>query len=437
MAVKTKKKEKCFVLDTSILLYSANSITAFGPKDVFIPYIVLNELDTFKTSINEKGKNSRDIIRKLNEYRVSGGNLSVGVEVNEKGGILKVIQSGIDNDKDIKNDDKILEVCKELHNLYKEVILVTRDICLSAKSDALGIKAQEFQEDCRIEQADDLYTGVVSLEVDQKVIDGLYSQGAVQSTFSGLFPNQFLLLKNKTNSKHSAIVRVSADTMYLSVVRDTGAWGLTAKNVKQKFAFNLLLDDEVKLVTLAGIAGTGKTLLALSAGLQKVLEEKKYDSLIITRPVSALEDNDLGFLPGSISDKFEPWIRPIRDQVEFLFGSRRVGEQEFDNMIAAGIIRVEPLAYIRGRSFHNNFIILDEGQGTSKSVVKTLLTRAGLNTKIVITGDIQQIDNNNLDSINNGLSQVIERFKEIDLAGHITLDECERSTLAQIAATIM
>ena len=435
--IKTRKKLKAFVIDTSVLLYSSNSITSFGSKDVYIPYIVLNELDSFKTAVNEKGKNSRDIIRKLNEFRLSCGNLGKGVVVNEKGGTLRIVLSEIDNESNIKNDDKILFVCKQLLESYKEVVLVTKDICLSAKADVLGIKAQEFQEDCRIEQKDDLYSGFLEIAVDKNLIDDLYTSGAVLSPFSGLFPNQYLLLRSKMNSKHSAIARLSPDAMYLTTVKDTGAWGINAKNVKQKFAFNALLDDDIKLTTITGIAGTGKSLIAVAAGLQKVLEEKKYESLIITRPVIALEDNDLGFLPGSISEKFRPWIEPIRDQVSFLFGSKRAGEQEFDNMVAAGIIKVEPLAFIRGRSFHNNFIILDESQNTSKATIKTFLTRAGQNTKIVLNGDINQIDTNSLDSINNGLTQAIERFKDDPIAGHITLDECERSTLAQIAATIM
>jgi predicted ribonuclease YlaK len=838
---------KCFVLDTSVLLYNPNSLTSFGSKDVFLPIQVLEELDNMKTGLSEKGRNARITIRKINELRAKG-NLIDGVTVNEKGGVLRVIarnNKGFLFENERKVDNLIIEACIDLGPYSSsemkdyDPILITKDICLALKADALGIKSQDFHEDTRIKEVEDLYSGTVAIGVDPATVDSVYANEYIQHDFTGIY----------LNPKHTAMVKVSNDMSWLRLVKNTSVWGaVTPRNARQHFATDLLLDDSIKLATISGLAGSGKTLIALAAGLQKVLEERKYESLVITRPTVGIDENeDLGFLPGpqpldakiltptgweemgnikigdkviakegvssevvgvypkgsksvykitttdgvsteccldhlwytktfedkkggrqgcvksikeiiktlktktgklnhylprnkpvefkksklpippytlgallgdgsigeyvcisnvdeeiinrvgkeiknlgctlsthkntinyyirsnlynnkpakrvkiyniitentlifnssgeaaktlgvtrnlinyrcameniveehvysflpckvrwqnpikealynlglsntkahtkfipreylyrtsiedrvallqglmdtdgtikdngeasfsttskalalnvielvkslsgravlrqrdrrgvvkgnidgrkittkmisyefnvslprninpfylprkakkhrcsyihdqkiqsieyvgekevqcikidnpehlyitdnyivthnTMEEKFEPWLRPIRDQLEFLMGNKKTARAEFEAMIDAGTIKIEPLAYIRGRTFNDSYIILDECQNVSRHTIKTFLTRVGENSKVVLTGDILQIDSPKIDAVNNGLTQTIERFKDIDIAGHITLNSCERSTLAQIAATLL
>lgn len=841
-----KKFRKAFVLDTSTLLYSPLSLFSFGSKDVFLPISVLDELDGFKTNSDENGKNARYIIRVLHELR-NDGSLCNGVPVNEKGGKLyTTTEEGIPPELFTSTaDNRILGACQKLKDRYDEVILISKDINLIIKADTLGLSAQDFVEDNKIKEIDELYTGFTTLTVPEEDIDFVYANKVAQLTAQGLFPNQFVMLRGDVNPKHTAMTRVRDDGCSVSLVKKRGprdVWGVEARNLQQTYALDLLMDDSVQLVTLTGRAGSGKaqpldagvltprgfvnmgtlkvgdqvitpagnysniigvypqgpkeiyrmyftdgssaecckehlwetrtqkdrdagragsvkslddimksmryrdykrnhsipmvktvdflsdkeppldpylmgvllgdgsfrntvsfttadieirtfvenivkkngfsltacgdkysfriiddrrtgvagaspiisisdtaeiryeniqevekagfsrnvyraannetkymgrhwkilynekpkssnriknilisdglwgllshqkfipdsfkfttmdnrikllqglmdtdgtvdksgistsysttskqlaedvvfivrslggkatisekipsfsyrgikkigrlsyivhlslpieippftlprkkdryiprsryvptryvdrveyigikqaqciliddpkhlyitddfivthnTMLTVAAGLTKVLEEKKYSSLVITRPTIPVgKHSDLGFLPGNIYEKFEPWMRPIRDQVEVMFGQSGMGEDQFEDMVNNGIIKVEPLAYIRGRSFHNSFIVLDESQNISRHEIKTFLTRAGENTKVVLTGDILQIDNSTIDSVSNGLTQVVEKFKDEAIAGHVTLLQVERGKLAELAAS--
>lgn len=432
-------RKKCFVLDTSVLLYSAKSIFSFGGKDVILPLDVLDELDKFKSANDENGRNARQVIRQLHELR-QAGNLADGVPVGEKGGRLFTI-SECEAPSSLSNnvDNRILGACKKLtEQAYDEVVLITKDINLALKADGLRIPAQDFVEDSRIKQADELYTGFDTIEIAGSVIDSLYANKVHLCDISGVFPNQFLLLQDVANSKHTALARVSSDTTSLGLVKKPSAWGIEPRNLQQTLALDILLDTDIPLVTLVGMAGTGKSFLAVAAGLQQVLENRQYDTLVITRPtVPVGKFSDIGFLPGDMLEKYRPWIQPIQDQVEVLFGSQKGGEQQFEELLTSGVVKIAPLAYIRGRSFHSSLIIIDEAQQMTKHEVKTFLTRAGENCKIIMTGDTYQIDNPFIDSVSNGLTQVVERFKAEAVAAHITLTKCERSTLASIAATIL
>lgn len=432
-----KKTKTTFVFDTSVLLYSPNSIFKFGAHNVVIPLSVLDELDKFKTRGDEVGRNSRTFSRLLYE-KTKEGSISRGVEINDGAGILRVdpYTSEIlpkEVSKDV-TDNRILGLCLFLIEKGNKVVLITKDINLVIKAMSLGIEARDYIDEENINTLEDSYSGFTTLDVDDQQVDLVYSEGVIQTEIN-FPPNQFVMLRGKVTPKKTAFTRCESDG-FLKLVKDKKElWGIRPRNTQQSFSVDLLMDDRVKLVTLTGKAGSGKSLLALAAGLQKVVEERRYDSLVITRPTISVGDG-LGYLPGGLDEKLEPWMRPIRDAMAILFKTKNPDDQ-LEDFVMRDIIRIEPLAYIRGRSFHNSFIILDESQNLSRHEIKTFLTRAGDNTKMVLTGDVQQIDSPLLDSMSNGLTQVVERFKEESISGHMLLIRGERSTLASIASDIL
>ena len=435
---KTQTKNKIFVLDTSTLIYNPESLFKFGSRTVVVPLTVLDELDRFKGLENENGRNARTVIRTLNELR-QRGNLKEGLTINDEGGVLRIgtyTSENVPNELLYSNaDNKILGICKSLAG-EGNVVLITKDINLAVKADCLGIEAEDFVEDNLIKKAEELYSGFAEVEVEDSFIDELYESKTVRVMLN-TFPNQFLLFRSLSNKKKTAMGRVLDCSGNVKLVKKNPVWGLEPRNLQQIFAVDILLDDSVNLVTLSGLSGSGKSLLSIAAGLQKVIEERKYDSFIISRPTISLGKQDIGFLPGGIDEKMEPWLRPIRDSVEVLFGKKGAGGQYYEEMVERGVIKIEPLAYIRGRSFHNSFILVDEIQNLSRHEMKAFLTRAGDNTKVVLTGDILQIDSPSLDSVNNGLSQVIEKFKPEQMSGHVSLIKGERSKLATAAAHLL
>jgi len=435
---KAKKSKKVFVIDTSVLLYSGEALFNFGVEDVVIPMSVLDELDTFKSKQDERGRNARFVIRTLRDMGKEG-EFSKGIKMST--GSTLYVQSYANEDipSEVTNDitdNRILGLCKYLQLKGEDVYLITKDIGLSVKAQVLGIGAEDYFDERRHNRADEMFTGVSTLSVPDADVQALFTQGACL-TSEDLFPNQFVIAKSEINPQKSALAKFSGGALLR--VLPKFAWGLKARNTEQVFSMDMLLDDDISLVTLSGVAGSGKTLLAIAAGLQKVVEERKYDSLIITRPTISVGSGDLGFLPGSIDEKYEPWIRPIKDAISVLFSSRNTDfvDSQFEEFVAGGIIRIEPLTYIRGRTFHNNYMICDESQNMSRHEIKTFLTRSGDNTKVVMTGDTQQIDCPTLDSVSNGLTQVVEKFKEVDFAGHVTLMKGERSRLATAAAKLL
>jgi PhoH-like ATPase len=437
--------KKVFVLDTNVLLHDPKAIFSFADNDVVIPIVVIEELDKFKKGIDEIGRNARQVSRILDEYRQKG-KLSQGVAL-EKGGMLRVElnhQSPEYLPAELiasKADNRILATALNLKHDDLPVILVTKDTNLRIKADALGLHAEDFESETIT--IDELYSGEIELAVDPGAIEDFYENGELVPRDPKPFPNQFVLLKNSANLSQTALARFSQQKTALVAIANTkhGIWGVTARNKQQQYALDLLLNDDIRLVTLVGKAGTGKTLLALAAGLEKTIESRSFLRLVVSRPVFPM-GKDIGFLPGDIEEKLKPWMQPIRDNLDFLVGSsggpgRVKGKKDLQSLFDLGMIEVEPLTYIRGRSMPNQYLIVDEAQNLTPHEIKTIITRAGEGTKIVLTGDPYQIDNPYIDSASNGLSYVVERFKEESIAGHITLVKGERSDLAELAATLL
>ena len=444
----TTTGRRTYVLDTNVLLYDPASLTAFHEHDLVLPITVIEEIDRFKRDLNETGRNARMISRSLDALRAEGS-LSKGVPL-PRGGTL-MVDLGLDSDQLPRNfepntnDNRILAT---VHSLCRKrplgsVVFVTRDVNMRLKADALGIQAEDY-EHAHI-QFDENYTGVSEREVPEKVIQDLYQRGWVSFEDPGLYSNQFVILKaaDRTDNQ-SAMARYDERQQRLVRVQrqKDPVWGIYPRNKEQIFALDLLLDDSVRLVTLDGIAGTGKTLLAIACGLQKVADEGAYRRLVVARPIFPL-GRDVGFLPGDISEKLNPWMKPIFDNLELLLNGedgedkRGRGAPSYQPLIDQKIIEVEPLTYIRGRSIPRQFLIIDEAQNLTPHEVKTVITRAGDGTKVILTGDPYQIDNPYVDATSNGLTYVVEHFKGQALAGHVTLKKGERSELAEMAARLL
>jgi len=437
--------KKIFVLDTNVLLHDPQAIFAFQDNDVVIPIVVIEELDKFKKGVDEIGRNARQVSRILDEHRLKG-KLSLGVQL-KGGGCLRVElnhQSPQHLPSELiatKADNRILATALNLKHDDLPVILVTKDTNLRIKADALGLHAEDYESDTVM--IDELYAGETELTVEPGAIDEFYTKGEMPPPEPRPYPNEYLLLKNSANPSQTALSRYSRQRNALVPISSAkhGVWGINARNKQQQFALDLLLNDDIRLVTLVGKAGTGKTLLALAAGLEKTIEARSFQRLVVSRPVFPL-GRDIGFLPGDIEEKLKPWMQPIRDNLDFLMGAsvvagRAKGKKDLQNLFDLGMIEVEPLTYIRGRSMPNQYLIVDEAQNLTPHEIKTIITRAGEGTKVVLTGDPYQIDNPYIDSSSNGLTYVAERFKDEPIAGHITLVKGERSDLAELAATLL
>ncbi len=448
----TAKGRRTYVLDTNVLLYDPGSLHAFGEHDLVLPITVIEEIDRFKRDLNETGRNARTISREVDKLRAAGS-LSKGVPL--PGGGQLVVDLGLDSDQLPRNfepntnDNRILAT---VHSLCRgrpigSVVFVTRDVNMRLKADALGIRAEDY-EHAHI-QIDERYTGVCEREVPEKHIQDLYQRGWVAYEDPDLYANQFVILKAEDRSDNqSAMARYDERQQRLIRVQrqKDAVWGIYPRNKEQIFALDLLLDDSVRLVTLDGIAGTGKTLLAIACGLHKVADEGAYRRLVVARPIFPL-GRDVGFLPGDISEKLNPWMKPIFDNLELLLNGedggdnkqrgRGAGAPSYQPLIDQKIIEVEPLTYIRGRSIPRQFLIIDEAQNLTPHEVKTVITRAGDGTKVILTGDPYQIDNPYVDATSNGLTYVVEHFKGQALAGHVTLKKGERSELAEMAAKLL
>jgi len=437
--------KKIFVIDTNVLLHDPRAIFSFEENDVIIPIVVIEELDKFKKGIDEIGRNARQVSRFLDEFRQKG-KLSQGVPL-EGGGNLRVElnhQSPQNLPNELiatKADNRILATALNLMHDNFPVVLVTKDTNLRIKADALGLRAEDYESDTIT--LDELYSGETELSVGPGVIDEFYVRGELPPGDPKPHPNQFVLIKNSANPSQTALSRYNQQKNSLVPIASTkhGVWGITARNKQQQFALDLLLNDDIRLVTLVGRAGTGKTLLVLAAGLEKTIENRAFQRLVVSRPVFPL-GKDIGYLPGDVEEKLRPWMQPIRDNLDFLMGASAVagrakGKKDLQSLFDLGMIEVEPLTYIRGRSMPNQYLIVDEAQNLTPHEIKTIITRAGEGTKVVLTGDPYQIDNPYIDSSSNGLTFVVDRFKDEPIAGHITLVKGERSDLAELAATLL
>ncbi|MFB6469541.1 PhoH family protein [Cytobacillus sp. Hz8] len=440
---------KIYVLDTNVLLQDPYSIFSFEDNEVVIPAVVLEEVDSKKRYMDEIGRNARQVSKLIDSLRQSG-KLHEKIPL-ETGGVLR-IELNHRSFKQLQeifvektNDNRILAVAK---NLSKEeeskengrmVILVSKDTLVRVKADAIGLISEDFLSD-RVIENDHIYTGIIELYMNVELLNRFYEKGELslsEITNHPFYPNQFLIMKDALGSSSSAIgmvEKLGKKVKKLCFEYDH-IWGIRPRNVQQTMAIELLLRKDIPLVTLIGKAGTGKTLLALAAGLMQTEDLREYKKLLVARPIVPV-GKDLGFLPGEKEEKLRPWMQPIYDNLEYLFNTKKPGE--LDAILAGmGSIEVEALTYIRGRSIPDQYIIIDEAQNLTKHEVKTILTRVGEGSKIVLMGDPEQIDHPYLDAYNNGLTYVVEKFKDQAISGHIKLVKGERSGLAQLAADLL
>jgi len=443
---------KNFVLDTNVLLHDPNALTSFADNNVCVPIYVIEEIDQFKKELSELGQNARQVSRLLDAYRLEG-NLGEGVPI-KGGGKLRVLFATESHRKEMSTVHKDLSISHQMDRLIMgtalelaraetqcPTVFVTKDTNLRIRAEALGLHSVDYDKERK--DVSELYTGTGELHLDGEQISALFQpSGFIEITpADDLYENQYVVARNQVNPSQSVLARVLLKEGRLQRIVDLKepVWGIRPRNKEQHFALDALLRDEIRLVSLIGKAGTGKTLLAIAAGLQKVAEEQAFTRLLVSRPIFPL-GKDIGYLPGDIEDKLNPWMQPIHDNVEFLMGLSRPdrrGERSYMELLEMGLMEVEPLTYIRGRSIPNQYIVVDEAQNLTPHEVKTIITRVGDGTKIVLTGDPYQIDNPYIDSVNNGLVYTSEKFRSESIAATVTLSRGERSELAELAANLL
>ncbi len=445
--------KKNFIIDTSVFLSDANCIYKLQNNDVFIPLKVLEEIDLHKKRQDTVGHHARQAIRIFDSLR-GAGSLSKGVRIDKGLGMLRVIKaseialSELPRDLTHKmSDHLILATALTVKSEYpkRKTVVISRDINMRVIADSLGLLTEDYNNSQVVENTDKIYEGFTQLLVDEELINQFYlgdpvylDEDVVSQQGIKLHWNEFVMLVSSSNEKKTALSRFSDYIKPLRHIRDLKnelMWGILARNHEQSFAFDLLFDDDIPLVSLIGKAGSGKTLMAIAAALEQGLGGKgdQYRRIIISRPVQPL-GKDIGFLPGTLEEKMLPWLKPIQDNIRHLMGDDRTMLEAY---VEKGKIEVEALTYIRGRSISNAFVIIDEAQNLTAHEVKTIITRIGENTKIVLTGDIEQIDNVYTNETSNGLTYAVEKFKESELAGHITFRKGARSKLATAAAELL
>ncbi len=468
--------KKTYVIDTSVFLTDFNSVNKFDNNDIVIPLKVLEEVDKHKKRQDSVGSNARSFIRILDSLREKGS-LQKGVRLGKGKGLVKVVTYDNVSQKvptDLTSgvaDHMIIETAltvKESSPKSRKVILVSRDVNLRVIADSIGVIAEDYLVSQVVKDTEQLYSGMTTVLVDDELIDQFYSgediyipRELVKEQELFLYPNIYLMLVSFSNEKKTALCRFMNHDNPVKRVLDCKKnlnWGVYPRNKEQTFAFDLLMNPNVHLVTLTGQAGSGKTLCAIAAGMEQSVsfgrmygqvdedrhpfEKMKYSSpdddlgfarMVVSRPVQPM-GRDIGFLPGTMEEKMLPWLKPIQDNIQFIMGNDKLALQQ---LMESGAVELEALTYIRGRSISNAFIIVDEAQNLTAHEVKTIITRAGEGTKIVLTGDIEQIDNVYTNETSNGLTYAIEKFKESTIAGHVSFKKGERSRLATEAAKIL
>ena len=446
--------KKNYILDTSVCLTDANCIFNYGNNDIILPLKVLEEIDKHKKRQDSAGVNARRIIKELDELRLKGS-LQNGVRLGKGKGVLKIKNHAsdklpLDLDRSIADNMIISTALNQDGPLdNRKTIIVSRDINMRVICDSIGIPSEDYKENQAIKKESDLYSGFATCLVDDQTIDSFYRDSPVKlekEEHPGLCPNQFIMLVSSSNDKKTALSKFKRYGSKLEKIIDIrdGVWGVKPRNKEQMFAIDLLTDPSVQVVSLIGKAGSGKTLLAIAAGLEQVLinrsipkKDRNFDTcykrLVVSRPVMPM-GRDIGFLPGTMQEKMAPWLAPVQDNLKFLTGDDQV---TLDDYIDRGLIEMEALTYIRGRSIANAYIVVDEAQNLTPHEIKTILTRVGEGTKIVLTGDIEQIDNIYVNEMSSGLTHAVEKMKNYELSGHVTLKKGERSNVASLAAKVL
>jgi PhoH-like ATPase len=433
---------KNFVLDTNVLLHNADAVDSFADNTVVLPMTVIEELDKFKSRNDELGRNARRVVRQLDQLRLKG-RIGIGVPM-DNGGTLRIfterdnlVNPGLDLSV---ADNRILVVANTLHSQGEKVIFVSKDINARLKADALGIEVQDFEK--QKVKFDELFTGQRELAVAGDLINSFYKDDEVVVEGQDFVPNEFVVLIDEADPKHTALTRAKNATTLIRLNADLDSvWNIRPRSREQRMAFELLMDPAIELVTMVGQAGTGKTLLALAAALETTIRDHRYDRILVSRPIIPL-GKDLGYMPGDKDAKLSHWMQPIFDNLTYLMAEHGGKKEEsdssvrskIDKLLQSNLVEMEALTYIRGRSIPRQYVIVDEAQNLTPHEVKTIISRAGEGTKMVLTGDPYQIDNPYLDSSSNGLTYTVERMKGVSLHGHITLRKSERSGLAAIAA---
>ena len=443
-------QKKNYVLDTSVYLTEASSILKFQKNDLFVPLKVLEEIDGHKKRQDSVGANARQFIKTMDDLRKKGS-LQEGIRIAKGLGILKVMsysclrETIFPPDLDVRlPDHTIIATAKAVQAMYpdRKTIVVSRDINMRVICDSIGIPAEDYISEKAVTSSEELYNGFVIQSVDDQIIDRYYdgediiiAQDEVDQKWH---PNQYIMMVSNANEKKSALAKFISHHQPLRrvIYKSLPDWNIDARNKEQAFAIDMLMDPDIKIISLIGRAGSGKTLMAIAAGLQQTIglrsENNHYSRLIVSRPVQPL-GKDIGYLPGTMEEKMLPWLMPIQDNLKFLMGDRTNLEMYMEK----GKIEIEALTYIRGRSIANAFIIIDEAQNLTKHEVKTIITRIGEGTKIVLTGDIEQIDNVYVNETSNGLAHAVEKFKEYPLSGHVSFKKGERSELATLASKVL
>jgi len=434
-------RKKTYVLDTSVYLTNAECIYAFENNDIHVPLKVFEEIDKHKKRQDAVGAQARKIIRIWDELRCRGS-IDKGVRIRKGLGIIKSISaSGItgedlpsDLDTSIPDHLIIATALKAQRESTRKVILVSRDINMRVIADAVGLTSEDFQNNQIVDNSESIFEGYTTILVDDQVIDRFYEKQSVYLDNEGLFPNQYVMMVSSANEKKTALGRYINDSMPIRQLLSSKqkVWGIKPRNKEQQFLMDALMDPKIQIVTAIGKAGSGKTICAIAAGLEQTIDEvrQEYTRVIVSRPVQPL-GKDIGFLPGTMEEKMSPWLMPIQDNLQFLMGNDKI---TLDIYMQKGTIEIEALTYIRGRSISNAFIIIDEAQNLTTHELKTIITRVGEGTKIVLTGDVEQIDNVYIDATSNGLTHAVEKFKKFELASHVTLLKGERSKVATFAA---
>jgi PhoH-like ATPase len=430
--------KKNYVLDTNVLLHDPTSIHQFQDNTVVIPLKVLEEIDTFKRDQSELGRNARHVSRLLDEHR-QAGRLADGVALDGGGSLRIAFPASTDP---LRNghtaDDHILMLAMELTQGDGGVpcVVVSKDINLRLKADALGLHAEDY-ETGRVDVSE-VYSGHTELDIPTEDLERFSRESRLQVTGAELSPNQYVMLRDHGDASHTLLARFDGVEQALVPLLPAPdeIKSVHPRNKEQHYAMDALLNDSIKVVTMIGKAGTGKTLLAVAAAMYKTMDQKTYRRMLVCRPTVPM-GHDIGFLPGTLEEKLSPWMQPIYDAIELLNSGRRNGWKRNKEGAEDDRIGIEPLTYIRGRSIPNQYIVVDEAQNLTPLEAKTVLTRVGPGTKIILTGDIYQIDNPYVDSMSNGLSSVVGRFRSQPVAAHVTLHRGVRSEVAELAANLL